>query len=100
MLHSRNHGRARWGVAAALGALVLLGAGGDASALPLVTLSGSLRGQYGTVAGDEGGVAVNTPSGQQLKVVNPYGLGLQLAAGATLPLSLYVGASFDLFFGE
>jgi len=32
--------------------------------------------------------------------VNGYGPGLGVSAGVTLPLSLYIGASFDYFFGE
>ena len=58
---------------------------GDADALPLLTLSGSLRGLYGSAFGDP--------------VVNPYGPGLGVRAGLTLPTSLYLGASVDYFFG-
>ena len=56
------------------------------SALPLLTLSGSVRGLYG--------------SGSDDPALDPYGAGLGLRAGVTLPASLYVGASLDYFFGE
>lgn len=59
---------------------------GDADALPLLTISGSLRGLYGSALGDP--------------ALNPYGPGLGLRAGVTLPTSLYLGASLDYFFGE
>jgi hypothetical protein len=75
--------------AAALGVACVaatLAFSGDASALPLLTLSASLRGLYGTASGDPD--------------VNPYGPGLGLRAGITLPTSLYLGASLDYFFGE
>jgi hypothetical protein len=71
------------GVAAAA---IVLSAAGGASALPLLTLSGSARLLYGS--------SVGSP------VVTPYGVGLGLRAGITLPASLYLGASFDYFFGE
>jgi hypothetical protein len=58
----------------------------DAQALPLITLSGSVRGLYGSAVADSD--------------LNPYGLGLGLRAGVTLPMSLYLGASFDYFAGE
>jgi hypothetical protein len=58
----------------------------DASALPLLTLSASLRGLYGPGSGDP--------------IVNPYGPGLGVRAGVTLPTSWYLGASLDYFFGE
>jgi outer membrane protein with beta-barrel domain len=57
-----------------------------AEALPLLTLSGSVRGLYGSATGDQD--------------LNPYGPGLGLRAGVTLPLSLYLGASLDWFAGE
>lgn len=63
----------------------LLAFSGDAAALPLLTLSGSLRGLYGSAFGDP--------------VVNPYGPGIGVRAGITLPTSLYLGASLDYFFG-
>jgi len=59
---------------------------GDANALPLLTLSASLRGLYGTAFGDP--------------PLNAYGPGLGVRAGVTLPTSLYLGASLDYFFGE
>jgi hypothetical protein len=59
---------------------------GDAKALPLLTLSASLRGLYGTAFGDP--------------LLNPYGPGLGVRAGITLPTSLYLGGSLDYFFGE
>jgi Outer membrane protein beta-barrel domain len=57
-----------------------------ASALPLLTISGSARGLYGNPTGEA--------------ELNPYGLGLGLRLGVTLPASLYLGGSFDYFFGE
>src|SRR6185436_14969537 len=57
-----------------------------AKALPLVTLSGSIRGLYGSPTDD-------------LRL-NPYGAGLGLRLGVTLPASLYLGGSFAYFFGE
>lgn len=71
------------GVACATAALAF---SGNASALPLLTLSASLRGLYGTASGDPD--------------ANPYGPGLGVRAGVTLPASLYLGASLDYFFGE
>jgi hypothetical protein len=71
------------GVAAAA---IVLGVAGSASALPLLTLSGSARLLYGASAGSP--------------AVTPYGVGFGLRAGVTLPASLYLGASFDYFFGE
>lgn len=65
----------------------VLGSAERAEALPLLTLSGSLRGLYGSpVDGDL------DPS--------PYGAGIGLRAGVTLPASLYLGGSLDYFFGE
>jgi hypothetical protein len=84
----RAHGGRR-APAALLGlacAVVAFAFSASAQALPLVTLSGSIRGLYGSDLDDE------TPS--------PYGPGLGLTAGVTLPASLYVGASLDYFFGE
>lgn len=72
-------------VAGAAG-LCTLGVAEEASALPLLTLSGNLRGLYGS--------AVSDPA------LDPYGIGLGLSAGVTLPASLYLGASFNYFFGE
>jgi hypothetical protein len=65
---------------------VLLAGAEQAEALPLITLSGSARGLYGS--------AVSDPP------LNPYGVGLGLRAGVTLPASIYVGAGLDYFFGE
>jgi Outer membrane protein beta-barrel domain len=59
---------------------------GSAQALPLLTLSGSVRGLYGSAFGDP--------------PLNPYGPGVGLRAGVTLPLALYLGASLDYFVGE
>jgi hypothetical protein len=71
------------GVAAAA---IVLSAASGASALPLLTLSGSARLLYGSSLGSP--------------FVTPYGVGFGLRAGVTLPLSLYLGASFDYFFGQ
>jgi hypothetical protein len=57
-----------------------------ASALPLISVSASLRGLYGAYTGDSD--------------INPYGLGVGVRAGVTLPASLYLGGSLDFFFGE
>jgi hypothetical protein len=101
MSHSRISTRTGLRFAAAVTALGVLCVGKDAHALPLVTLWGSLRGESGTAVGDGGRVGVLNGAGeQQSKLINPYGFGLELAAGATLPMSLYLGASFDVFFGE
>jgi hypothetical protein len=67
-------------------ALTALVVSGTAQALPLITLSGSARGLYGVPTAD--------------LELNPYGLGVGLRGGVTLPASLYLGASFDYFFGE
>jgi hypothetical protein len=67
-------------------ALLVLGTASTAHALPLITLSGSARGLYGSPADD-------------LRL-NPYGGGIGLRLGVTLPASLYLGGSFDYFFGE
>ncbi|HEU4579609.1 MAG TPA: outer membrane beta-barrel protein [Polyangiaceae bacterium] len=67
-------------------ALLVLGTASTARALPLVTISGSARGLYGSPADD-------------LRL-NPYGGGIGLRLGVTLPASLYLGGSFDYFFGE
>ncbi|MEY4548820.1 MAG: hypothetical protein RL685_5015 [Pseudomonadota bacterium] len=58
----------------------------SASALPLLTLSGSARGLYGSPTGDGD--------------LNYYGPGLGLRLGVTVPGSLYLGGAFDYFFGE
>ncbi len=57
-----------------------------ASALPLVSVDLSLRGLYGSATGD----------GE----LNAYGPGIGVRAGVSLPLSLYLGGSYDYFFGE
>jgi hypothetical protein len=57
-----------------------------AEALPFLTLSGSLRGLYGSPVED--------------LAASPYGAGIGLRAGVTLPASLYLGGSLDYFFGE
>jgi hypothetical protein len=67
-------------------ALLVLGTSSTVHALPLVTLSGSVRGLYGSPADDLG--------------LNPYGGGIGLRLGVTVPASLYLGGSFDYFFGE
>jgi opacity protein-like surface antigen len=67
-------------------ALLVIGTSSTAHALPLVTLSGSVRGLYGSLSDDVG--------------LNPYGGGIGLRLGVTLPASLYLGGSFDYFFGE
>lgn len=67
-------------------ALLVLGTPQTAQALPLVTLSGSARGLYGSPSDD-------------LRI-NPYGGGLGLRLGVTLPAALYLGGSFAYFFGE
>ena len=67
-------------------ALLVLGTPSTAHALPGVTLSGSLRGLYGSPGDDLG--------------LNPYGGGIGLRLGVTLPASLYLGGSFDYFFGD
>ena len=73
-------------VLAASAALVTLTMTSTAAALPLLTISGSARGLYGSATGDA--------------ELNPYGVGLGLRAGVTLPASLYLGVSYDYFFGE
>jgi hypothetical protein len=67
-------------------AVSVLAVSASARALPLITLSGSVRGLYGSAFGDP--------------ELNPYGPGLGLRAGVTLPASLYLGASLDYFLGE
>jgi hypothetical protein len=67
-------------------ALLVFGVAADAKALPLLTLSGSVRGLYGSPSGDPDR--------------NPYAAGLGLRLGVTLPVSIYLGGSFDYFFGE
>jgi hypothetical protein len=100
MLKSKSGGR--WAVrfASGMSALLLLALERDAHALPLLTLWGSVRGLYGSVAGDEASVGWTSSTGTQFESVSAYGPGLGLSAGVTLPLSLYLGASFDYFFGE
>jgi Outer membrane protein beta-barrel domain len=66
--------------------LLVLGTARTAQALPLLTLSGSVRGLYGAPIGDSDR--------------NPYGGGLGLRLGVTLPASLYLGGSFEYFFGK
>lgn len=66
--------------------LVTLTTTSTAAALPLLTISGSAKGLYGSPTGDA--------------ELNPYGIGLGLRLGVTLPASLYLGASYDYFFGE
>lgn len=67
-------------------ALLVLGTSSTAHALPGLTLSGSVRGLYGSPTDD-------------LRL-NPYAGGIGLRLGVTLPASLYLGGSFDYFFGE
>jgi hypothetical protein len=66
----------------------LLGAtwASSAHALPLITLSGGVRLLQGT----------------PIKKIDPdpYGLGLGVRLGVTLPGSLYLGGALDYFFGE
>jgi hypothetical protein len=71
------------GVACAAGVVAF---SGTAQALPLLTLSASLRGLYGSSFGEP--------------ALDPYGPGIGVRAGVTLPASLYLGASLDYFFGE
>lgn len=74
-----------WGCALGAGA-ALLGWSTAANALPLLTISGSVRGLYGAPTGDQ--------------ELSPYGVGVGLRGGVTVPSSLYLGASLDYFFGE
>jgi len=67
-------------------ALLVLGTAHTAQALPGLTLSGSVRGLYGSPSQD--------------RRINLYGGGVGLRLGLTLPASLYLGASFDYFVGE
>jgi hypothetical protein len=80
---SRRLPAAAVGIACAAAALSF---SADAHALPLLTLSASLRGLYGSAFGDP--------------EANPYGPGIGVRAGVTLPTSLYLGASLDYFFGD
>jgi hypothetical protein len=80
---SRRLPAAAAGIACAAAALSF---SADAHALPLLTLSASLRGLYGSAFGDP--------------EANPYGPGIGVRAGVTLPTSLYLGASLDYFFGD
>jgi hypothetical protein len=66
--------------------IAVLAAPRDAQALPLLTISGSARGLYGAPLGDP--------------PLSAYGAGFGLRAGLTLPTALYLGGSFDYFFGE
>lgn len=90
-MRSRNTRRGVSWLVMLMSGLGVVGMAETAQALPLVTLSGSLRGLYGSPFGDQG------IEGEEL---NPYGLGLGLRGGVTLPSALYLGASFDYFFGE
>jgi Outer membrane protein beta-barrel domain len=85
-LRSRNITRVVSSLVAAAAGLLTFGVASEAKALPLITFSASARGLYGSAVGDQ--------------ELNPYGLGLGLRAGVTLPMSLYLGASFDYFAGE
>jgi hypothetical protein len=71
---------------AAAAALATFTVTSPAAALPLLTISGSARGLYGSPTGEA--------------ELNPYGVGLGLRLGVTLPASLYLGGSFDYFFGD
>jgi hypothetical protein len=73
-------------VLAAAVSLAALGTAKDARALPLLSLSASARGLYGAALGDP--------------YLNPYGVGLGVRAGVSLPTSLYLGGAFDYFLGE
>ena len=82
---ARGRGALVW-VLSFAGGLAAFAASAEAHALPLVTLSGSLRGLYGSATDDP--------------ALDPYGAGIGVRAGVTLPASLYLGASLDYFFGE
>jgi hypothetical protein len=90
-VRSRNTRRGGSWLVMLVSGLGVIGMAQTAHALPLVTLSGSLRGLYGSALGDQG------VEGTEL---NPYGIGIGLRGGVTLPSALYLGASFDYFFGE
>ena len=90
-VRSRNTRRGVSWLVMLVSGLGVVGLAETAHALPLVTLSGSLRGLYGSALGDQG--VENTE-------LNPYGIGIGLRGGVTLPAALYLGASFDYFFGE
>ena len=90
-MRSRNTRRGGSWLVMLVSGLGVIGMAQTAHALPLVTLSGSLRGLYGSALGDQG------VEGTEL---NPYGIGIGLRGGVTLPSALYLGASFDYFFGE
>jgi hypothetical protein len=64
---------------------LVLGTARTASALPLITFSGSARGLYGSSTAD--------------LEPTPYGAGVGLRLGVTLPTALYLGGSLDYFFG-
>jgi hypothetical protein len=85
-LRSRNITRVVSSLVAAAAGLLTFAVAGEAKALPLLTFSASVRGLYGSAVGDQD--------------LNPYGPGLGLRAGVTLPMSLYLGGSFDYFAGE
>lgn len=80
MSSSRRH----FGLAAVAAAAALT-ASSDADALPLLQLSGNVRGVYVVDLGAEG------------RDLSSAGFGL--SAGLTLPMSLYLGASFQYFVG-
>jgi hypothetical protein len=88
---------ARW--AAAVGVASAVAAfSGNAAALPLVGISGSVRALYGMGLGDSQPIAVSLPE-QVSTDWNPYTWGVGLRGGVTL-LPLYLGVSFDYFFAE
>lgn len=90
-MRSRNTRRGVSWLAMLVSGLGVVGLAETAHALPLVTLSGSLRGLYGSALGDQGVEGTD---------LNPYGIGIGLRGGVTLPSALYLGASFDYFFGD
>lgn len=90
-MRSRNTRRGVSWLVMLVSGLGVVGMAETAHALPLITLSGSLRGLYGSALGDQG---------VENAELNPYGLGLGLRGGVTLPSALYLGASFDYFFGD
>lgn len=77
-----------WPVALALGSVVpaVIAWSPSADALPLIDLSASVRGLYGSATSDA--------------EFSGYGAGIGLRAGITLPLSLYLGAGYDYFAGQ
>lgn len=83
--------RNRVGRLGSLGLAALLSCAGlcvakSASALPLVGVSGGIRFLYGSPSEDV--------------EPDPYRFGLGGRLGVTLPMSLYLGASVDYFFGQ